>query len=215
MRLFAARSFSVSNAVGFLMSAGMFGSIFLLTLYVQQIQGASPLVAGLRTMAWTGMIMVVAPIAGIIAGRLGSRPVVLTGMTLQAISLIWIGAISHITTPYVDLLPAFILGGIGMGLTFAPLSSAVINSIPSNLEGQASGAYNSIRELGGVFGIAVLGAVFQHIATAPTAASFMAGFHTAVFAGAILVGIGTLLAVLLPALDRVRQPQLEQATEAA
>jgi EmrB/QacA subfamily drug resistance transporter len=215
MRLFSARSFSVSNAVGFLMSAGMFGSIFLLTLFVQQVQGASPLEAGLKTMPWTGTIMVVAPIAGILAGRIGSRPVVLTGMALQAAALVWIGAISQVGTPYPQLLPAFIMGGIGMGLTFAPLSSAVINSIPSNLEGQASGAYNSIRELGGVFGIAILGAVFQHIATAPTAASFVDGFHTAVFAGAALVGAGTVLAGLLPALSGSRASQLEPVAEAA
>jgi EmrB/QacA subfamily drug resistance transporter len=215
MRLFSARSFSVSNAVGFLMSAGMFGSIFLLTLFVQQIQGATPLEAGLKTMPWTGTIMVVAPIAGVLAGRVGSRPVVLTGMALQAAALAWIGAIAQVSTPYPQLLPAFIMGGIGMGLTFAPLSSAVINSIPSNLEGQASGAYNSIRELGGVFGIAILGAVFQHIATAPTASSFMDGFHTAVFAGAVLVGAGTVLAGVLPALSGSRAPQLEPVAEAA
>jgi EmrB/QacA subfamily drug resistance transporter len=215
LRLFSTRSFSVSNATGFLMSAGMFGSIFLLTLYIQQIQGASPLTAGIRTMPWTGTIMIVAPLAGIIAGRVGSRPVVLAGMTLQASALFWIGAVSQLTTPYSELLPAFIMGGVGMGLTFAPLSSAVINSIPSNLEGQASGAYNSIRELGGVFGIAILGAIFQHVVTAPTTAAFMDGFHTAVFAGAAIVAIGAVLAGLLPSLTRTRVPELEPVVEAA
>ncbi|HZU12412.1 MAG TPA: DHA2 family efflux MFS transporter permease subunit [Chloroflexota bacterium] len=204
LHLFAARGFSVSNGVGFLMSAGMFGSIFLLTLYIQQIQGASPLTAGIRTMPWTGTIMLVAPVAGIIAGRIGSRPVVLLGMTLQAAALLWIGAVAQISTPYSTLLPAFILGGVGMGLTFAPLSAAVINAIAPNLEGQASGAYNSIRELGGVFGIAILGAVFQHIVTVPTAASFMAGFRVAVFAGAGIVTAGVLLSVLLPAASAAR-----------
>ncbi len=197
--LFAIRSFSVSNAVGYLMSAGMFGSIFLLTLFIQQIQGASPLQAGLKTMPWTGTIMIVAPLAGLLSARIGSRPVVVAGMALQTGALLWIGAVSSITVPYLNLLPAFILGGIGMGLTFAPLSSAVINAVSGNLEGQASGAYNSIRELGGVFGIAILGAVFQHVASAPTAASFMSGFHTAVFAGAAIVFVGTMFAVILPA----------------
>jgi MFS family permease len=191
LSLFRNTEFAVPNAVGFLMSAGMFGSIFLLTLFVQQIQGASPLEAGLKTMPWTGMIMIVAPFAGTLAGRIGGRPVVLTGMALQTAALLWIGAIAHAATPYPELLPAFILGGIGMGLTFPPLSSVVINSIAPSLEGQASGAYNSIRELGGVFGIAVLGAVFQHVASLPTSGSFVTGFHTAVFAGAVVVALGT------------------------
>ncbi|GAC1637480.1 MAG: MFS transporter [Chloroflexota bacterium] len=198
LHLFSARAFSVSNAVGYLMGAGMFGSIFLLTLFIQQVQGASPLEAGLKTMPWTGTIMIVAPLAGLLAARIGSRPVVVTGMALQSVALVWIGAVASTSTPYLNLLPSFVLGGIGMGLTFAPLSSAVINAIPSHLEGQASGAYNSIRELGGVFGIAILGAVFQHIATAPTAASFVDGFRVAVFAGAGIVLVGTVIAVLLP-----------------
>ncbi len=202
LELFQARAFSISNAVGFLMSAGMFGSIFLLTLFIQQVQGASPFQAGLKTMPWTGTIMIVAPLAGLLAGRIGSRPVVIAGMALQASALAWLGWIAQPGTAYLDLLPAFIMGGIGMGLTFAPLSSAVINSIPSNLEGQASGAYNSIRELGGVFGIAILGAMFQHLATAPTASSFMDGFRAALIAGTVLVVVGTILAGLLPALVR-------------
>jgi EmrB/QacA subfamily drug resistance transporter len=201
LSLFSVRGFSIPNAVGYLMSAGMFGSIFLLTLYIQQIQGASPLEAGLKTMPWTGTIMIVAPVAGLLATRLGSRPVVLTGMMLQTVALLWIGSVAQIATPYVDLLPAFILGGVGMGLTYAPLSSTIMNAVAGNMEGQASGAYNAIRELGGVFGVAILGAVFQHEATLPSAASFMNGFHTAVFAGAIIVGFGTVLTVLLPSVE--------------
>ncbi len=215
LQLFRARAFSASNAVGFLMSAGMFGSIFLLTLFIQQVQGASPFQAGLKTMPWTGTIMIVAPLAGLLAARIGSRPVVIAGMALQASALAWLGWIAQPGTAYIDLLPAFIMGGIGMGLTFAPLSSAVINSISSSLEGQASGAYNSIRELGGVFGIAILGAVFQHLATAPTAASFMAGFRTALVAGTVLVMVGTVLAGLLPALVREGVPMAKPASSVA
>jgi EmrB/QacA subfamily drug resistance transporter len=214
--LFSTRGFAVPNAVGFLMSAGMFGSIFLLTLFVQQIQGASPLEAGLKTMPWTGTVMLVAPIAGLLAGRIGERPVVLTGMALQTASLLWIGVISEVSTPYPDLLPAFILGGLGMGLTFAPLSSAVVNAVRPSLEGQASGAYNAIRELGGVFGVGILGAVFQHVATLPTPSSFIDGFHTAVFAGAAVVGLGTLAGLFLPRLAASMEVAvLEPAAEVA
>lgn len=215
LRLFSARGFSIANAVGFLMSAGMFGSIFLLTLFIQQIQGATPLEAGLKTMPWTGTIMVVAPLAGLIATRFGERPVVMAGMILQAGALFWIGALAHVTTPYTDLLPAFIAGGIGMGLTFAPLSSSVVNAVPARLEGQASGGYNAIRELGGVFGIAILGAVFQHVDTLPTAIAFVDGFRTAVFAGGGVVAAGALLTLLLPGAARLIVRTDQSVTEAA
>lgn len=198
LHLFNVRGFAAPNAVGFLMSAGMFGSIFLLTLFVQEVQHASPLNAGLKTMPWTGTIMVTAPIAGLIAGRVGTRPLVLAGMALQAIALVWIAAIVQPSTPYPEFLPAFIMGGLGMGLSFAPLSTTVMNAVGAALEGQASGAYNAIRELGGVFGVAILGAVFQHVVTLPTAASFTDGFRIAVYAGAVIVGVGTALVVFMP-----------------
>ena len=215
LRLFSVRSFSVSNAVGLLFAAALFGAVFLVTLFLQQIQGASPLTAGLKMLPWTATVVAVAPIAGVLAERMGWRPVVVTGMALQTGALLWIGVIAQANTPYLDLLPAFITVGVGMGLTFAPLSSAVISGIPSILEGQASGAYSSIRELGGVFGIAILGAVLQQIASAPTAASFMDGFRAAIFVGTVIVAIGTVLAGLLPALRQTPVSGLEPAVEAA
>jgi EmrB/QacA subfamily drug resistance transporter len=215
LRLFAVRSFSVSNAVGFLFAAGLFGSLFLVTLFLQQIQGASPLTAGLKMLPWTATVVVVAPIAGVLAERKGWRPVVLAGMVLQTAALGWIAVVAQTSTPYIELLPAFLTIGIGMGLTFAPLSSAVISSIPPTLEGQASGAYSSIRELGGVFGIAILGAIFQQIATTPSAASFMDGFRLAIVAGTIIVAAGTVLAGLLPGSRQTNVFQAERAVDAA
>jgi EmrB/QacA subfamily drug resistance transporter len=196
LSLFRSRGFSAANVSGFMMSAGMFGSILFLTLYVQQVLGASPLEAGLKTLPWTGTIMVVAPVAGLLAGRIGPRLVVATGLLAQAGALIWLGVISTATSAYTDILPAFILGGIGMGLTYAPLAESVMRSVPANRQGQASGSSNAIRELGGVFGIAVLGAVFQHIAT--TRVQFMDGFHAATFVGAAIVLAGAVAAILLP-----------------
>ena len=196
LRLFRSRGFTVANSVGFLMSFGMFGSIWLLTLFMQEVQGASPLRAGLETMPWTGTIMVVAPVAGILAGRVGARPLVLAGMAAQAGALAWIGSIAEASTPYASLLPAFILGGIGMGLSFAPLSAAIMGSVADVSHGQASGAYNTIRELGGVFGVAVLGAVFQHVVVSPQL--FLQGIHTAVLAGSAVLGAGVVVSIWLP-----------------
>src|SRR5579859_6710159 len=144
LSLFRSSGFSAANASGFLMSAGMFGSIFFLTLYVQQVLGASPLEAGLRTMPWTGTIMIVAPVAGFLAGKLGSRWIVVVGLVLQALALLWIATIATTTTPYNSLLLPFILGGVGMGLSYAPLAEAVMSTVRPNQQGQASGAHNSI-----------------------------------------------------------------------
>ena len=194
--LFRSRGFTTANVVGFISSFAMFGSIFFITLFVQGAWGWKPLAAGLGTMPWTGTIMLTAPVAGMLAGRLGARRVVVAGLAAQAVSLLWIGTMATAASRYVSLLPAFILGGLGMGLSFAPLSATVMSGLPAERSGEASGAYNTIRELGGVFGIAVLGAVFAGVVHAPT--QFVNGFHATLrTASAILAG-GTLLSLLLP-----------------
>ena len=96
-----------------------------------------------------------------------------------------------------------------MGLTFAPLSATVMAAVSGNRQGQASGSYNAIRELGGVFGIAILGAVFQHVATSPS--QFVTGFHVAIFAGAAVVAVGAVSALFLPVLEKSRasEPRMQ------
>ena len=213
LALFLRPGFSAANVAGFLMSAGMFGSIFLITLYVQTVLHYTPLRAGLGTMPWTATIMLVAPFAGILAGRIGSRPPVIVGLTAQATSLFWLSHVTSLTTPYHALLPVFILGGLGMGLVFAPLSAAVMGTIDEAHSGQASGSYNAFRELGGVFGVAILGAVFQHVATTP--AAFLSGFHTALVSGAVLLLVGLLSAFNLPGAVRLSTSLPEHASAAA
>ncbi len=196
LALFRSRAFSSANLVGFLSSVAMFGSIFFITLFVQGAWGWNPLAAGLGTMPWTGTIMLTAPFAGALAGRVGARRVVAAGMAAQAISLAWIGTAAAATSSYVSLLPAFILGGLGMGLTFAPLSATVMGGVAEARRGEASGAYNTMRELGGVFGVAVLGAVFQGVVHVPS--QFVQGFHAALQAGAGVLAAGTAACLLLP-----------------
>ncbi len=196
LRLFTSRGFSTANVVGFLSSFAMFGSIFFITLFVQGAWGWKPLAAGLGTMPWTGTIMLTAPLAGAVAGRFGARRVVVAGMAAQAVSLFWIGTAATAGSSYVSLLPAFILGGLGMGLSFAPLSATVMTGLPAARQGEASGAYNTIRELGGVFGIAVLGAVFQGVVHVP--AQFVEGFHVALKVASGFLIVGTALSFLLP-----------------
>jgi EmrB/QacA subfamily drug resistance transporter len=196
LALFSSRSFTSANLVGFLSSFAMFGSIFFITLFVQGVWGWNPLAAGLGTMPWTGTIMLTAPIAGALAGRIGARRVVTAGMAAQALSLFWIGTAASAGSSYLSLLPAFILGGLGMGLSFAPLSATVMAGLADARQGEASGAYNTLRELGGVFGIAVLGAVFQGVVHVPS--QFVAGFHVTLQAAAAVLAVGTAVSLLLP-----------------
>ena len=197
MRLFASRGFSATNLASVLMFFGMFGSIFLLAQFLQTVQHYSPLSAGLRTLPWTGMPIVVSPIAGLLADRIGGRPVVLTGLVLQATGLAWLAAVSSPTVAYGDLVPAFVVSGIGMALFFAPVATMVLGTVARSEEGIASGATNALRELGGVFGVAVLAAVVSRHGGYVSGQAFVDGLRPAVAVGAAGVGLAavTLLAV--------------------
>ena len=161
LRFFRSRAFSAANGVSLLMSFGLFGSIFLLAQFFQIVQGYSPLQAGLRTLPWTLMPIFVAPIAGILSDRIGGRPLLVVGMALMARGLAWIAFVSTPTVEYLVLVPAFVIAGIGMCLFFAPTANLVLSAVRPEEEGRASGANNTIREIGGVFGVAILASVFS------------------------------------------------------
>ncbi len=160
MRFFRNRTFTQANVASLFMFFGMFGSIFLLAQFFQTVQGYSPFGSGLRILPWTAMPMIVAPIAGALSDRISGPRIMGVGLALQAIGLGWIAAVSTPTVPYVELVGPFILSGVGMGLFFAPVANVVLGSVRPREEGQASGANNAIRELGGVFGVAVLASIF-------------------------------------------------------
>ena len=198
LRLFRSRAFTAANIVSMLMTFGMFGSIFLLAQFFQVVQGYSPLEAGLRTLPWTFMPVVVAPLAGLVSTRTGTRPLLVLGMTLQAAGLAWLSLITTPTVEYLTLVPAFVLAGAGMGLFFAPIANVVLSAVRPEEEGKASGANNAIRELGGVFGVAVLAAVFTANGSYISPTAFVDGLIPAMQLGAVVVGLGALAAVALP-----------------
>ena len=198
MHLFRSRGFTMTNAASLLMFFGMFGSIFLLAQFLQVVQGYSPLEAGLRTLPWTGMPVLIAPVAGALSDRIGGRSLLVTGLALQAIGLGWLAAVASPTVPYATLVPAFVVAGVGMSLFFAPVANVVLSSVRRDQEGIASGANNAIRELGGVFGIAVLGAVFSAHGSYASGSAFVAGLTPAVWVGAAAVAVAAGAALLLP-----------------
>jgi EmrB/QacA subfamily drug resistance transporter len=198
LAMFRNRSFAAANSVALLMSFGMFGSIFLLSQFFQVVQGMNPFEAGLRVLPWTAMPAFVAPIAGGLSGRIGARPILVAGMSLMAIGLAWVAAVTTPVVAYVTLVPAFIVSGVGMGLFFAPIANVVLSAVSPSLEGKASGASNTIREIGGVFGVAVLAAVFSANGSYGSPQAYVDGLIPAVWVGAVVVGLGALAALALP-----------------
>jgi ABC-type glycerol-3-phosphate transport system permease component len=127
------------------------------------------------------------------------------GLTLQAIGLGWIAAVSTPTVPYVDLVTPFVLSGIGMALFFAPVANVVLGAVRPEEEGQASGTNNAIRELGGVFGVAVLSTIFSSYGGYGTGQSFVDGLTPAIWIGAAIVAVGALAAFAITRVRRVER----------
>ncbi|GAA3222876.1 hypothetical protein GCM10020256_30590 [Streptomyces thermocoprophilus] len=184
MRLFRSRAFSGINAASMLMFLGMFGSIFLLSQYMQGVLGYSPTQAGLRMLPWTGMPMLVAPLAGILSDRIGGRPVVATGLFLQAAGLGWFAAVITADASYGIQLPGLIISGIGMALFFAPASHLVMSSVRPAEVGIASGANNALREVGGALGIAIMSSIFAAQGGYESGQAFVDGLRPALVTGA-------------------------------
>ncbi len=205
LRFFQSRGFVSSNLVGFSMFFGVFGSIFLLSQFFQSAQGYGPFDAGVRTLPWTGMPMLVAPIAGILSDRIGSRPLMAAGLALQAGAITWLALVTTVDVAYLSLVPAFVMGGTGMALVFAPSANAVLRSVKPEEAGQASGATNAIRELGGVMGVAVLASAFAGAGSYASPQAFTDGLTAALPIGAAVLAAGAIAALFVPALERERE----------
>jgi EmrB/QacA subfamily drug resistance transporter len=198
LRLFRDRSFSVTNVIGFAFSFGTFGSVFILIQYLQVVQGSTPFEAALQTTPWTLAPMFVAPIAGLIAPRVGTRVLMVTGLGLQAVALGWIAAIMAPDTPYASLIVPFLLAGIGMALVFAPSATALLATLGLIDHAKASGVNSTVRELGVALGTAVMTAIFVGAGGALTAELYVDAARPAVFTGAAVLLAATFVALLLP-----------------
>jgi EmrB/QacA subfamily drug resistance transporter len=213
MRFFRSRVFALANVASLLMFFGMFGSIFLLAQFFQTVQGYSALGSGLRILPWTIMPMFVAPIAGALSDRIGGARLMGIGLTLQAGGLAALAAISTPTTPYLHLVVPFIVSGTGMAMFWAPVANVVLGAVRKEEEGQASGAQNAIRELGGVFGVAVLASIWSQYGSYQTGTAFVDGMVPAVWVGAVIVFLGAIAAFLIP--SRRRRSEAAVPAEAA
>lgn len=220
MRFFKSRAFSATSGVSLAMFFGVFGSIFLLAQFFQTAQGYSPLEAGLRTLPWTGTTMFVAPLAGFLSDRVGSRPLMALGLALQAGALAWLASVATPTVPYGQLVAPFVAAGSGMALVFAPAANAVLSAVRTKEAGQASGATNTIREIGGALGVSVLSTVFAGAGSYASPQAFVDGLTAALWVGVAVLAAGAAIALLVPgrrsqAAAAARQAQADGAEAVA
>ena len=213
MRFFRNRTFALANIASLFMFFGMFGSIFLLAQFFQTVQGYSPLGSGLRILPWTAMPIFIAPIAGALSDKIGGHILMGVGLLLQAVGLAWIAEVSTPTSAYSAIVIPFILSGAGMALFFAPVANVVLSAVRPEEEGQASGANNAIRELGGVFGVAVLASIFSGYGGYESGATFVDGMRPAVYVGAAIVALGGLAALAIKRRPKAAARELELSIE--
>jgi nitrate/nitrite transporter NarK len=198
MRFYKSRMFAATQLVSLLMYFGVFGVIFLMVQYLQGALGYSPLEAGLRTLPWTGVPMLVAPIAGPVAERVGGGRVMAVGMAFMAGGFVWLAAVLDPDLEYVTMVPGIVAAGIGMGLYFSPVAYTILASVRREEAGQAAGAHSATREVGGVLGVAVLATIFASYGGFDSPQAFTDGVKAALWVGAVVVGAGALVALAVP-----------------
>jgi EmrB/QacA subfamily drug resistance transporter len=181
---FRSRAFSAGNAGIFFTFASLFGAVFFYAQLLQTGLGFSPLEAGLRLMPWTATFMTVAPVAGALADRIGERPLMVGGLSLQAAGMTWLALIAEPGMAYSRVLAPFVVAGVGVSMAIPAAQNSVVGSIATEALGKAAGANSMMRELGGVFGIAIAVAVFAGAGSYASAQAFTDGFGPAVFVAA-------------------------------
>jgi EmrB/QacA subfamily drug resistance transporter len=212
--LFRQRTFASVNAVSFLMYGGLFGALFLMAQFFQTCLGYSPLQAGVRLLPWAAPPMIIAPIAGVLADRYGNRPFMALGLALQAIGLGWVALIAAPHVGYAQLAVALTVAGIGTSCCFPTVANAVMGSVPLSEAGVASGTNSMLRELGGVFGVAILASVFARHGIYTSQRTFVDGFTQALWVAVGFSGLGVIAALLTASRPR-RQETLGVAPELA
>jgi EmrB/QacA subfamily drug resistance transporter len=199
MRLFRSRAFSAGNAAIFFAVAALFCAVFFLAQFMQTALGYGPLRAGLALLPWTATLFFVAPLAGTLVERFGERPFLVAGPLLQALGMGWIALIADEGVAYASLVPALVVSGVGISMSFPAAQNSVVGSVPSAAIGKATGVNSTMRELGGVFGIALGVALFAGAGSYASPAAFSDGFVAAISSSAALSLLGALAGAALPA----------------
>jgi MFS family permease len=203
---FRRRGFSTANAVIFFQFTSLIGSLFFITQLFQFGLGYSPLGAGLRILVWMAMPMLVAPAAGALADKIGNRPFMVAGLALQAAGLGWLAAATTPGVSYATLVAPLIVAGVGIAMCFPTVANAVTGSVPLAEVGIAAGTNNALNALGGVFGVAILAAVFAANGSYAAPATFIHGFRPAEWTAAAIAATGVIAAALAPSKSAATNP---------
>jgi EmrB/QacA subfamily drug resistance transporter len=196
LSLFRNSTFAGANAVMLLVALAMFGVFFFVSLYMQNVLGYSAVQAGAAFLPMTLLIVLIAPIAGKSSDRFGSRWLMAVGMALLAVQLFYFSRLG-IEEGYLTLLPAMLIGGVGMALVMTPAAAAAMSGVPVDKVGVGSAVLNSARQVGGSIGIALMGAIIAHEAGGRlTPEAFMDGFSVALLVASLVALAGAALAVL-------------------
>ena len=198
MRFFRSRPFSAGNAAVFFTFAALFGGVFFFAQFMQTGLGHGPFGAGLRLLPWTATLFFVAPLAGALVDRFGERPFMAGGLLLQAAGMAWIAMIAAPNMAYIEIVPPLMVAGVGVSMAIPAAQNSVIGAVPAAAIGKAAGTNSTLRELGGVFGIAAAVAVFAGAGGYASAAAFTDGFAPAIAVSAALSLIGAGAGLALP-----------------
>ncbi len=198
LSLFRSRPFSAGNTAIFFTFAALFGAVFFAAQLMQTGLGYGPLGAGLRLLPWTGTFMTIAPLAGALADRIGERPLMVTGLTLQAAGMAWLALVAEPGVAYTSLLAPLILAGVGVSLAIPSAQNSVLASSGMDAIGKAAGVNSMMRELEGVFGIALAVTVFAGAGSYLSVGAFFDGFGPAFGVTAGLSAAGALASMALP-----------------
>jgi EmrB/QacA subfamily drug resistance transporter len=212
MRLFRSRGFSAGNMAMFCTFASLFSAVFFFAQFLQNGLGYSPLGTGLRLLPWTATFITIAPIAGTFANRIGERTLMTTGLVLQGAGMAWLASVAVTGLSYSSMLGPFIMAGIGVSMAIPAAQNSVVGSVHDDDLGKASGANSMMREMGGVFGIAVAVAVFAANGSYHSPAHFINGFGPAIEASAGFSLLGAVAAAFLPGRRSVPVPSATKAT---
>jgi EmrB/QacA subfamily drug resistance transporter len=209
MRFFRSRAFSAGNAAIFFTFASLFGAVFFFAQLLQTALGYGPLGAGLRLIPWTVTFITVAPVAGALADRIGERPLMVGGLSLQALGMGWIALIAGPDLTYAEFVLPAIVAGVGVSMAIPAAQNSVVGSVALEAIGKAAGTNSMMRELGGVFGIAIAVAVFAAAGSYASAAAFTDGFAPAIAVTAALSLAGAIAALALPGRGQTTETGLE------
>ncbi|HXE46306.1 MAG TPA: MFS transporter [Conexibacter sp.] len=197
LTMFRSASFNAGNAISFCLFAGLFGGLFLMSQFFQTAQGLSPLEAGAELLAWSASGMVVMPLVGRLTARYGNRPFMIAGLLMMTGGLAGVAILARQGTAFLELAPLLTISGSGTAMVFPAVANEVMGSVAPEQIGIASGTNNALRELGGVFGVAVLASVFNRPGVYTSPDSFVSGFRTALWVAVAFSAVAIPLALSL------------------